>query len=740
MKVEEGLFYSAERNIIEAMDSISLARDGLNVPPPPDFKYKSEIEGVKTDIYNTSNAMYQLLDREQQVKGMLVELSVIADNGKYINLASKKAAFELNIDTSTPEGAATYIYGLLVDGGITEQGAKAIIANMFFETLGTPLDPTTTQNPGFGLCQWEMPGYGGSGRFNDLKLWCEQNNKNYNDIDGQVAFLLHDLSTNPEYRELYAALTNDSLNTRDDYVRLSTAFCQSYEAPDGDKQLVGETRAYEMLYNYTSIFESVDNSPTSQSAIINQLNTIDINIPNVDSVFSNVNLNSSVDANLDTVEGTINYIYNQCVSNYKYSDTFARAAIANIATESPDFSPFQTEDGNGIGWGLFQWSFGRRDMAEAYCSKFLQDNYGVDLNTADKKQMIDAQLAFLNEELTNEEQKKLSFSNYNDPNNSEYYGYRTLERLESGNYNLDESIEYFRNQFEIGGNESRATNSGTESGEKSRQALAMLDDSLKGQPQAVAVPDIKPAIESTPTLQEPIPAQMPEDAKEPEILPIEPIVPEPTKPKIQPEIKPEIQPEIVQDTQEEIKPDIYPDVKPIETPSVTSDHDSEILRKVRGVLNGEYGNDEDRMIALGDDYEEVQRQVNLNASHGTLDPSNIRIYGENDTTIQPESTASQVPEPTEVIEKPVYRPYEEYKDEIKPTPFTPTWKPPVELLNPNDNNSNLLNKIRGVLNGEYGNDEERMMALGDDYEEVQRQINLNFADGNTTIDKIHIYE
>lgn len=53
---------------------------------------------------------------------------------------------------------------------------------------------------------------------------------------------------------------------------------------------------------------------------------------------------------------------------------------------------------------------------------------------------------------------------------------------------------------------------------------------------------------------------------------------------------------------------------------------ADILDLVRKTIRGDFGNGEDRKNALGDNYEEVQRQVNLNYQNETTNWDNIRLY------------------------------------------------------------------------------------------------------------------
>jgi hypothetical protein len=89
-------------------------------------------------------------------------------------------------------------------------------------------------------------------------------------------------------------------------------------------------------------------------------------------------------------------------------------------------------------------------------------------------------------------------------------------------------------------------------------------------------------------------------------------------------------------------------------------------------------------------------------------PTIIREAGLNHLEPQPQPTPPQ-PEP-------------------QPTPEpTPTPEPPQV---------DLLDLVRRTIRGDFGNGQERVDALGDLYDEVQRQVNLNLENGNTQWDSI----
>lgn len=51
----------------------------------------------------------------------------------------------------------------------------------------------------------------------------------------------------------------------------------------------------------------------------------------------------------------------------------------------------------------------------------------------------------------------------------------------------------------------------------------------------------------------------------------------------------------------------------------------------------------------------------------------------------------------------------------------------------------ILDLVRRTIRGDFGNGADRRNALGDNYNEVQRQVDLNYANGTTRWDNIRLY-
>lgn len=132
---------------------------------------------------------------------------------------------------------------------------------------------------------------------------------------------------------------------------------------------------------------------------------------------------------------------------------------------------------------------------------------------------------------------------------------------------------------------------------------------------------------------------------------------------------------------------VNPYIKDTTTPS-TETTNNDIANKsvdelAREVIAGKYGNGADRKNALGSRYSEVQAKVN-------------EILNTNNT-----------------------------KTETKPVEKEPT--------------VDLLTLVKKTIRGDFGNGAARKKALGSNYDEVQRQVNLNYKNGTTRWDNIKLY-
>jgi hypothetical protein len=116
-----------------------------------------------------------------------------------------------------PMDQALYIVDLLVNSGLSIEGASAVVGNMWDEGF---LNPNQLQlnskglptGPGTGLIQWEK-----DVRWKEYKQFFKQlpiktKNKAWNDfkemdVEPQIAFLLHELEKTERYAEVWEAVT-----------------------------------------------------------------------------------------------------------------------------------------------------------------------------------------------------------------------------------------------------------------------------------------------------------------------------------------------------------------------------------------------------------------------------------------------------------------------------------------------------------------------------------------------------
>lgn len=122
-------------------------------------------------------------------------------------------------------------------------------------------------------------------------------------------------------------------------------------------------------------------------------------------------------------------------------------------------------------------------------------------------------------------------------------------------------------------------------------------------------------------------------------------------------------------------------VKPQPSTPSSDINNKSVDELAKEVINGKYGNGDERKNALGSRYSEVQAKVNelLSGNKPT-------------TTLQPST-------------------------------------PSVDILT----------LVKKTIRGDFGNDQARRNALGSNYDEVQRQVNLNIQHGTTRWDNIKLY-
>ena len=104
-------------------------------------------------------------------------------------------------------GSPQYIVNRLIEGGLTKTAAIGIVANLKAESN---LDPSIKQKgggPGRGLAQWEKGGRYDTDRIN-LVSFAEEKGTNWQDLNTQIDFILHELNTHPEYQRVKKEINN----------------------------------------------------------------------------------------------------------------------------------------------------------------------------------------------------------------------------------------------------------------------------------------------------------------------------------------------------------------------------------------------------------------------------------------------------------------------------------------------------------------------------------------------------
>jgi hypothetical protein len=121
---------------------------------------------------------------------------------------------------------AIHIYNRLISkGGLTSTAAMGIVSNLGVET-GYTYDPSTVQGdngPGRGLAQWERGGRYDADNIN-LVSFAQSRGKPWNDLNTQIDFIIHELNTHPEYKEV-----KNIINTSKTINEATEVFLTRYE-------------------------------------------------------------------------------------------------------------------------------------------------------------------------------------------------------------------------------------------------------------------------------------------------------------------------------------------------------------------------------------------------------------------------------------------------------------------------------------------------------------------------------
>lgn len=112
------------------------------------------------------------------------------------------------------------VYNALIKNGLSSAAACGVMANIEKESNFNPSAGSTSG--AYGLCQWT------GGRRSNLFSFCSNNGYSSNSVEGQVAFLMHELRGS--YSGVLNSLKNVA-NTADGAYNAGYRFCYDFERP-----------------------------------------------------------------------------------------------------------------------------------------------------------------------------------------------------------------------------------------------------------------------------------------------------------------------------------------------------------------------------------------------------------------------------------------------------------------------------------------------------------------------------
>lgn len=185
-----------------------------------------------------------------------------------ITLVILAAIVPLSASASTSNNKTKIFKQLTTELDLNPAAACGIMANIEHESK---FDPTlvivdTNGLLSGGLCQWN------GGRFSNLQYFCSQNGYNYLSIEGQIAFLRHELNSK-SYRYIYDYL-KDVSNDADGAYDAAWYWCYYFEVP-ANRSYKADSRGYSAETKYWSEFGQVDVKAPSLS-LGNKKSTYDI--------------------------------------------------------------------------------------------------------------------------------------------------------------------------------------------------------------------------------------------------------------------------------------------------------------------------------------------------------------------------------------------------------------------------------------------------------------------------------
>ena len=187
-------------------------------------KLKGLAEAVATAERKINEAIIDSYNNYgQKLEGLYNQVSGNTFKFNSYNPSLLETASTKNYDLTTFEGRVNYIYNQLTEVyGYSDAAARAIMANMANEH--SDMDPESGRGTYYiGLCTWE------GDRDDKLKDWCNEKGYDPYSIDGQLAFMQHELTSSGYkwYDLVYEKLMDDNVSFEDK----TKYFCTYYEAP-----------------------------------------------------------------------------------------------------------------------------------------------------------------------------------------------------------------------------------------------------------------------------------------------------------------------------------------------------------------------------------------------------------------------------------------------------------------------------------------------------------------------------
>ena len=281
--------YTANNNVLNAKESISeikqIIEGDANTHMADEWgRYRDEVQkctedkekarddaldyynSLKDDDPNKGSAYSAYTSAESVYDDHVEELKKAESN--YTSYASKASSYNsgslvtsggsgYSSDGSAAQETQASIYSELSKLGYSRAGICAILANMQAES-GFDLTAVGDNGTSFGLCQWH------DSRWTDLNNYCEAHGLDPNTVEGQIAFLDHELQTN--YAPLYEQLQNadDSQETAENLAR---TWCTDFEVPE-----FAQTRAEERAGYVSTYWDRSAAADTGASVLSNYSN------------------------------------------------------------------------------------------------------------------------------------------------------------------------------------------------------------------------------------------------------------------------------------------------------------------------------------------------------------------------------------------------------------------------------------------------------------------------------------